>query len=151
MSVVEAESEFGYWTLHGANVSVSLDAPAAGAALTKTVPGTVEWEVMAISFLYTASAGVATRIPFVQFLDQGGVAFCDVGSPFTLVATNVSQVTFGHGITQFGANSAVRMGAGIPLMRIGNGQRIRISATAIDAADTITNARLFVRQFRVRE
>jgi hypothetical protein len=76
---------------------------------------------------------------------------CEVGTPFKLVATNGSRVTFAVGIVQFGADSAIRMGAGIPCLRLGDGMNISITATGIAATDTITNARLFVRQFRVRE
>jgi hypothetical protein len=138
------------WSLHYENEVVPIANPAAGAAAVYTVPGSVEQELLAVSFKYTASGNAATRIPFIQFVDWAGVPFCEVGSPFTLVATNVSQVTFGVGVMQFGANSSVRMGAGIPPMILGDGLQVKLSATAIDVADTITLARMFVRQRAVR-
>jgi hypothetical protein len=144
---VQASDE---WRLHYSHEPVALAAPPAGQALTYTVPGAVEQEVLAVSFTYTASAAPANRVPFVQFLDQGGGIVCEVATPFLLVATNVARVTFGVGMQQFGANSAARLGAGIPPLRLGDGMRVRLSATAIAAADTITGARLFVRQWRVR-
>jgi len=141
---------FDYWTLHGEQEPVTLGAPAAGAALTYTIPGSVELEVLSISFTYTASGNAADRIPFLQFLDTSGVSVGDYGTPYKLVASDASRVTFAVGIQSFGADSAVRMGTGIPPLRLGDGMRVRVTATAIDAADTITAARMYVRQWRVR-
>jgi hypothetical protein len=144
----EAEAE--PWFLHGSAEVIGVPSAAAGQPLTYTVPGAVEVAVLSVSFTFTAGAAVANRVPFVRFLDQSGVAFCDVGVPFVLVATNAARVTFGVGVQQFGANSAARMGAGIPSMRLADGLQVQLGATGIQAADTITAARLFVRQWRVR-
>lgn len=138
------------WRLHYSHEPVSLGNPAAGQALTRAVPGAVEWEIQSVSFTFTAAAAVANRIPFLQVLDTGGVAVCEVATPFLLVATNVARVTFGVGIQQFGANSAIRLGAGIPALRLGDGMRIVLGATAMQGADTITAARMYVRQWSVR-
>ncbi len=138
-----------YWRLHGAHEVVALPSPAAGAALTVTVPGAVEWEIVAFSFLYTASANAATRIPFISFLDQAGVTFCKLNTTATLIATNVSQVTFAQEISAFGANSATSIGQTLPCMRIQDGLRVQVSATLIDVADTITAARMYVCQYEV--
>jgi hypothetical protein len=144
---VQASEE---WRLHYSHEPISMGSPPAGQPLTRAVPGAIEWEIQSISFTYTASAGVANRIPFVQFLDTGGGIVCEVATPFLLVANNAARVTFGVGVQQFGANSAVRIGAGIPLLRLGDGMRVRLGATAQQAADTITGARMFVRQWTVR-
>ncbi len=151
METAERTEDYLAWELHGEYEPITLGSPAAGAALTVTVPGSVQWEVLSASWLYTASANAATRIPFISFLDQSGVTVGAFGSPFTVVATNAVQVSFGVGVTQFGANSSARMGGGIPCLRLADGMRIQFSATLIDTADTITAARLFVRQWRVRE
>ena len=142
---------FDYWTLHGEYHPVSLPQPAAGTALTYTVPGSVQMEVLSISFTYTASGNVATRIPFVAFLDTSATSVGSFGTPFTLVASDVSRVSFGVGVVQYGANSSARMGASIPCLRLGDGMQVQISATAINATDQISAARMFVRQWRVRE
>ena len=149
MELVE-QVEPSYWRLHGSHRVVSLPSPAAGAALTVTVPGSVQWEIRAASFLYTASGNVATRIPFVSFIDQSGTIFCKVNTVYTLVASDVSQVTFGTDLDQFGANSSVSMGSSIPDIRLVDGLQIQLSADAIDVADTITAARLYVCQYDVR-
>ena len=149
MELVE-QVEPSYWRLHGSHVVVSLPSPAAGAALTQTVPGSVQWEIESISFLFTASAAVATRIPFVSFLDQAGVTFCKVNSAFNVTAGSASQVTFGTELSQFGANNSASMGSGIPRMRLGDGLRVQVSADAIDVADAITAVRMFVCQYDVR-
>lgn len=150
MSVVELPG-FDYWTLHGEHVPVTLGKPATGAALTKTVPGSVEWEILSVSFTYTAGAGVADRFPLLQFLDTTATAVAEIGTPYKLVAADASRVTFGVGIVQFGADSAARMGAGIPPLRLGDGMQLKLTATNLDATDAISAARMFVRQWRVRE
>jgi hypothetical protein len=136
--------------LHSTQSPLGLPSLAAGAPLTYTIPGAVEQLVISASFTYTASGAAGNRTPFIRFLDQSGSAFCEVATPFLLIATNVCRVTFGVGIVQFGANSAARIGAGIPAMRLGDGLRVQLGATAQLAADTITGARLFVRQWPVQ-
>jgi hypothetical protein len=149
VEVVEKQ-DFSYWALHGSHEVVALPSPAAGAALTETVPGAVQWEVVAVSFLFTASANAATRIPFVSFLDQAGVTFCKINTVATVTATIASQVTFAEHVAAFGANNGASIGNTLPRMRIQDGLRVQVSATAIDVADTITAARLYVRQYEVR-
>lgn len=141
----------GSWFLHGSAEPVALGNAVAGQPLTYTVPGAVEQAILSVSFTYTCSNAAANRVPFVRFLDQSATAFCDVGAPFPLVANNVARVTFGVGVQQFGANSAVRLGAGIPKMRLADGLRVQLGASAMAAGDRITAARLFVHQWRVRE
>src|SRR5438477_11121491 len=139
------------WSLHLENVPVVLPSATGTGGVTYTVPGAVEQLIVAVSFTYAASANAATRIPYVQFLDQSGVQVCEAGSPFSLVATNVSRVSFGIGLVQFGANSAARMGCAIPPIILADGMQLKLSATLIDASDTITAARLYVRQRPVQE
>jgi len=150
-STLAEEAASREWGLHGSHEFVTLGAPAAGAALTVTVPGSVEWEVLAVSFLYTADANAANRFPSLSILDQSGSGIGPICTPFKLVATDASRITFGVGIVQFGADSAAQIGCGIPPMRIQDGLRIRLTATNIQATDTIAAARLYVRQWRVRE
>lgn len=149
MELVETV-EPSYWRLHGSHRVVSLPSPAAGAALTYTVPGSVQQELVSVSFLFTASGNAATRIPFVSFLDQSGTTFCKVNTAYTITATNTSQVTFGVGLDQFGANNSVSMGSSIPELRLVDGLQVQVSADAINATDTITAARLYVCQYDVR-
>ena len=146
-----AEQAERAWSLHWEHVPVVLQSATGTGGVTYTVPGAVEQLIVAISFTYTASGNAATRIPFAQFLDQSGVQVCEVGSPFSLVATNVSRVSFGIGLVQLGANSAARMGCAIPPIILADGMQLKLSATLIDAADTITAARLYVRQRPVQE
>ena len=147
---IEEYDPLSYWRLHGSHRVVSLPSPAAGAALTTTVPGAVQWEIAALSFLYTASANAATRIPFISFLDQSATIFCKVNTAYNITASNTSQVTFGVGLDQFGANNSASMGSSIPEMRLADGLQVQVSADAINVADTITAVRLFVCQYEVR-
>jgi hypothetical protein len=139
-----------YWYWHGSNEPGRGQSPAAGAPFTHLVPGTVDQELVSVSFTYTASAGAANRVPLIRFLDQGGEAFCEVGVPFNITATNHSRVTFAETINEFGANNSARMGAGFPCMRLGDGLRFQVTADAIQAGDTITAVAFFVRQWPIR-
>lgn len=146
--VVEHEPSF--WRLHGSHQVVPIPSPAAGSGATYTVPGAVQQDVISVSFLYTASANAATRIPFISFLDQAGVTFCKVNTAFTITANTVSQVTFGCDVDQFGANNSASMGSSIPGFRLVDGLRFQVSADAINVTDTITAIRMYVCQYDVR-
>jgi len=150
-SMLDAIAASHEWELHGSHEFVTLSSPAAGAALTVTVPGSVQWEILAVSFTYTADANAADRFPSFSILDQSGVGIGPIRTPYKLVATNAARITFGVGLDQFGADSAAQLGCGIPPARIQDGLRIQVTATGIQATDTITAARLYVRQWRVRE
>ena len=146
----ELEGALDYWWLHGSHEPIRGQSPAAGAPFAYTVPGTVEQEIIAVSFTYTASAAVATRIPVIRFLDYGGESFCEVGLPFGITATNHSRVTFGLNMVQFGAANSARMGCAIPPMKLGDGLSFELTADAIAAADQISAVAFFVRQWPVR-
>jgi hypothetical protein len=148
---LELEHGFDAWTLYSEWEPVALSSPAAGAGLTYTVPGSTQVEVLSASFTYTASANAANRIPFLSFLDQSGVAVGSFGTPYKLVANDASRVSFGVYVSSFGADSAARIGSGIPPMRLASGMQVLLSATAINVSDQISTARLYVRQWRVRE
>src|SRR5437762_13629270 len=98
------------WELHSEHVPVVLPSATGTGGVLYTVPGAVEQLIVAISFTYTASANAATRIPFVQFLDQSGIQVCEAGSPFSLVASNVSRVSFVIGLVTVGDYYEVRLG-----------------------------------------
>jgi len=151
VSTLELEHGFDAWTLYSEWVPVALSSPAAGAALTYTVPGATQLEVLSASFTYTASASAANRIPFLAFLDQSGTSVGSFGTPYKLVANDASRISFGVFVAQSGADSAARIATGIPSLRLQAGMQVQLSATAISAADQISAARLYVRQWRVRE
>jgi hypothetical protein len=143
-------SELRAFELHGSHEPLVLPSPAAGAALTYTIPGSVEQMVLSVSFTLTCAAGGGVRTPHVDFLDYSGQPFASVGAPFTVAATFASRLTFGVGVQQFGAANAARIGAGIPPLRLGDGLQVRLTADGLAAGDTITLARMFVRQWAVR-
>ena len=146
----ELEGALEYWYLHGSNEPNRGQNPAAGAPFSQVVPGTVEWEVVSVSFTYTASAAAANRVPLIRFLDQGGRAFGEFGVPFNITANNHSRVTFGVYANQFGANNSARMGTSIPCYKIGDGVSFEVTADAADAADQISDVAFFVRQWPIR-
>ena len=89
--------------MHESHEPVVLPSPAAGSALTYTVPGAVEQVVYWAVFTFTASANAANRIPYLEILDQSGKPVVSASPGFTYVATNVVIVSFGIGQTVFGA------------------------------------------------
>lgn len=149
---MEVAEHYGpsFYQLHGSHEVVALGSPAAGSALTYTIPGAVQQTPLSIVFTYTASGNAANRFPRVRYLDWSGNPFFEAQSPFKLIATNAAVVSFAVDIAQFGADSAATMGGPIPALRLGDGLRVEISATGIDVADTITLARMFVHQYDVR-
>lgn len=142
--------EPSFWRLHGSHEVVALGSPAAGSALTYTIPGAVQQTPLSIVFTFTASGNAANRFPRVRYLDWSGNPFFEAQTPYKLVATNVAVVSFAVDIAQFGADSAAAMGTPIPALRLGDGLQVELSAAAIDVADTITLARMFVCQYDVR-
>lgn len=146
----QLEGALEYWYWHGSHEPIRGQTPAAGAPFTYRIPGTVDQEIVAISFTYTASSGAANRVPLIRFLDQGGTAFCEVGVPFTITASQHSRVTFGQYVNQFGANNSARMGAAIPSLRLGDGLSFQVTADAIAVADQISAVAFFVRQWPLR-
>jgi hypothetical protein len=150
MSELEEKGALEQWYWHGSNEPIRGQSPAPGAPFLYTVPGTVNQEIVAVSFTYTASAAAANRRPVIRFLDYGGEAFAEIGTPFTITATNVSRVTFAKNIVQFGANNSPRMGAAIPGMRLGDGLSFELTADAIAGADQISAVAFFVRQWPIR-
>ena len=144
------EGALDYWYWHGSNEPIRGQTPAAGAPFDYTIPGTVDQELVAISFLYTASSHAASRTALLRFLDYGGEAFCEVGVPFTITASQHSQVTFGLGLQQFGANNSARMGCAIPPFRLGDGLSFQVTADLIDTNDQISKVAFFVRQWPLR-
>jgi hypothetical protein len=151
MPELELEHGFDAWTLYSEWEPIALSSPAAGAGLTYTVPGSTQVEVLSASLTYTASGNAANRIPFLSFVDQSGVAVGSYGTPYKLVASDVSRISFGVGANQSGADSAARISTGIPALRMQAGMQVLLSATAINVTDQISAARLYVRQWRVRE
>lgn len=139
-----------YRQLHGSHVPYRGAAPGAGNLFEWTVPGSVEAEVLAVSFQLVTSNHVSDRFPAIRFLDWGGEAFCEVALPFATQASHAVQVTFGVGIVQFGALNSTHAGAGIPAMRLGDGLSFQLDAPALQAGDALSQIAFFVRQWNVR-
>ena len=132
--------------LHWEYEPVSLPTPAAGSALTYTAPTATEQLVICVSFLFTTSNAVATRVPYMAFLDQSGTSIAEIATPYTFTASNAGQVTFGLDVQQFGANNGARIGCAIPPVVLADGMQFKLTAALIDTADTITKARMYVKQ-----
>lgn len=116
---------------------------AVGVPAVLTVPIGQTWTLASITFLYTASAAVATRTPRVIIRDPGGRIIYEWTSPVNLTANQVGQVTLSPGApNQSGgagtpANPFTITGP-LPALTLLPGSTISADAINEDAADTIT-------------
>jgi hypothetical protein len=114
--------------------SISVGNPAAGAEWSLTVPTNARWRVQAANSLFTASAGVANRVPECN-LDDGANSFF-IGEPNSVVvALGAPQVTFASTVPTAVANVA-DVTASIPSPAyLLAGHRINSRTLNIQAAD----------------
>lgn len=139
-----------FWELHGEHEVAMIGATSGTTPAAYTVPGSVQVDVLSVSFLYTASSDAGTRTVRLEFLDGAGNVFAAAASPFTMVASDATTFTFGVGMQQFGANSAKYIGTGIPPIRLCDGYGFRVRCVNSAAADTIGPTFLNGRWHRVR-
>lgn len=125
--------------------------PAAGAAKTFTVPGAVEWTLELVSFTLTASAAAANRFPRVELLDQDGVAFASLLTPFKVTASNATRATFANGLAAFGADDLAAMGQALPALHLVAGLSVRLGAVNLAAGDQVGTPALHVLQHDLRD
>lgn len=125
--------------------------PAVATGFTYPVAGAVVQRIVSVSFLLTADANAANRIPRVEYLDGSGAVFAAVAAPFVLTANLAGRFTFGVGLQQFGSNGAAQIGCALPDYLLHDGLAVRVAVTAIQAGDQISGASLFVDQYPIRD
>jgi hypothetical protein len=135
---------------HPRSAVAAVPMPAAGGGFTVPVPGTQEWEVLAVSFKLVASAVAGSRIAVLTYTDPDGIAFAALASPFTVAASNTSRILFASGIQQSGANNAGNIATPVPPFKLGVGSSLVVTVLAVDVADQISEARVTYNAWNVR-
>lgn len=125
-------------------------APAVGDGFTYTVPGTMDQEIVAVSFQLVTDDNAADRIAVFSFLDPDGNPYAPVGSAFTQAASLTTVYTFAVGIQQFGADDAANIGVPIPAVKMLSGYGVQVSLDAVQVGDQISGVRLLLNQWPVR-
>jgi molybdopterin-binding protein len=123
----------------GIVTSLIINAPAAGADLTVTVPAALRWRLVSISASLTTSATVANRQPALQ-LDDGANVFALIPSGNTQVASTTATYTWGDGLVLSTAAAGQNTTASPGNCLLEAGFRVRTLTTGIQAADQWTAA-----------
>jgi hypothetical protein len=129
---------------------VALPPPPAGAGFTRQVSGADTWRVLAVTFQLVTSAGVANRVPRVEYVDGSGVVFAVAGAPFIQAGALTTLYSFSVGAQQFGAAGAAAVGGPLPDLELDVSMAIRVAVAAVQAADQISRVRLYVEQYNER-
>lgn len=79
---------------------VTIANPSAGAGLTFTVPAGYTLRPLAFHFRIVTDANVANRTVYVQFRDDGGVAFATMLAPVNVQAATTVDFSFWRGLGQ---------------------------------------------------
>lgn len=130
---------------------VTIGSPAAGQGFLHTVPGASRQRIRSVSFVLVNAVAVANRLPRVEFLDASGAVFYSAAAPFVTTSGVTSRFNFAVGVTQLGANDAAQIQGALPSFKLNAGLSIRVAIGAVNAADQISGASLFVDQWAVRD
>lgn len=112
---------------------------ATGVPAVVTVPAGQFWTLTQVAFLFTASAAVANRTPFVQIKDPSGRIIYQWDSPANITAGATAEISLTPGAVSSanGANPIAITGP-LPPLTLAPGSQIVAGAQAEDVADTIT-------------
>lgn len=121
--------------------------PAAGQKYVQAIGGNWFVRLLSVFFTFTPSATVASRTPYVEFVDASSRRFALSGAPLTVPASDTTDFYFSVWRTY--ADWEVDATVLVPLERtiLLPTMSWKIGATAIDATDTITNVRFMYERF----
>jgi len=132
-------------------VSLFPAAPAAGANYIFTVPAGYVYLIGSLSFLFTASVAVASRLVFVNLYHGGAVKYVAPSSR-VIAAGEVVQITCGIGLENVSPASVAGLAThtlALPrVLLIGGGGAMQTLISSLQAADTITNVALKAQRWR---
>lgn len=110
--------------------------PAAGVQISETVPANARWNLLSITFSFTASATVATRL-IQLILDDGTNVYGTFLSPASVTAGLSLITTFAVGVTTT-TNATSQMIAIVSPAILSAGFRIRTNVLNMQAGDQLT-------------
>src|SRR6266545_211079 len=134
-----------------AHEPITIGSPAAGAGFTHVVPGASRQRILSVSFTLVNAVAAANRLPRVEYLNAAGEVFYSAAAPFVTTSGVTSRFSFAVGVTQLGANDAAQIQGALPGFVLNAGLAIRVVVGAVNAADQISGASLFVEQWPVRD
>lgn len=112
----------------------------------KPATGYIE-RLVALSFLFTAVGGATARNPRVSIEDAAGAIFGQSVAAFTVAAGSASQLTFGVGLNDAGANNLGSIVAPLPDVQLAQGFIVVVDVINGLAADTVGTVLLTVERF----
>lgn len=122
--------------------------PAAGVQLVQNIASGVIWELISISFLFTADANVADRFISLNLEDTGADIFFKSLLPAAFVASGANQISFGAGYahpSQGDAHTPTTGSWPVGLFMPGP-YRLSIRIANIQAGDQISDVHGFFHQ-----
>lgn len=112
---------------------------ATGVPAVVTVPAGQFWTLTQVAFLYTASAAVANRTPFVQIKDPTGRIIYLWESPANLTAGQSAEISLTPGaVNSANGSNPIAITGPLPALTLAPGSQIVAGAVNEDVADTIT-------------
>lgn len=132
---------FGYPEL------VYADSPAAGAKFSSQIAGNFFVRLISVTFRFTPSATVASRIPYIEFTNAADARFALSGAPLTVAASTTTDFYFSVWRTY--ADWPIDSTVLVPLERtiLSPTQKWKIGATAMESDDAITAVRYVYERF----
>lgn len=118
--------------------------PAVGAEWVQVVPGGVWWEVLAVAFLYTASAVAGNRVCSFQHQTQEGVRVAGFTNGAVQAATFSADYTYAAGIGSTISGNTILAPLPSPPLIVPGGDRLTSLTALRDVGDQYSNIVLTV-------
>lgn len=121
--------------------------PAAGAGISREIPGETYERLDSVRLQLTASAAVANRFVSVDILDGDNALLARIQSTTAITAGQVARLTFLRGIGALTAGGTTEQLLPLPDIIYPAGCEFRVVVGNVDAGDQIASARFVVTRF----
>lgn len=125
---------------------VGVPIPAAGEGFTFAPSGAEYSRLRLVTFAFTTSATVASRVVALTVLDGSGQPLATIPSPAAQTAGQTATYTFGLDLYPYSVDAANAVVAPLPDLWLRLGQSVEATVAAIDSADTLTDIRVVLDQ-----
>lgn len=118
--------------------------PVAGAdPAAQQVPSGTVWWLQSIFAVYTASAAVANRVPFVSY-DDSTTTYLRIPTPVAITASQAIRASWIRGMADHLSASTSAWFVGLPSIPLPGGFRLSLTTTNIDVGDQWSSIALHV-------
>lgn len=126
---------------------VTIDNPAAGGGLTRVIEAGYTVRPLALHFRIVTDGNAGNRTVYVQFQDDGGVAFASMLAPVNVAASTTVDFSFWRGLGQadwIGTTPIL-----VPLMEafLPPAYKIVVSIDTVKAGDQLSRIRLLQEKY----